>query len=536
MPNCPKIIHFIWAGGQFTLPNEGISTISAWSKANPLFTINLWIDVKTAGKSLPELLSSYKEDFAEESIDVLLNPSDARNNPLSASIVLRDIDQAGLRNELVAYEIEQLSPNYGASSDLLRYAILLNKGGAYFDCTDVQPNAGRSLQASDIFKDSNEHFLYVDHLSQNVNPRPEEYANFTASSIGNDTFITTQNNPLMSKINDAAKSKYFLDPTDLTSIVKYAHASHHPKMATISRSGPGLVREVIGKEGENTGFKNIGNRFDKAIGETHVFIYPVRTPQSKLTQPETNTRLWLVSQNNPMPIDLNTGIQKTMSAIEFEVSHFHYLRLEYHAEQLAQSVNIHPDIALTHIISDLNKKDEAFYKKISYVPLIGLCPEAKKFCHQHSKFKLISNLNLEIDSMIMPLKIESNISDIQGGINDMKTILAISNSQQKKEKLDKVKENTKKDWVTKMAYGMRYIKFMIEREEIRGNKNSARFYEQANLIMADYNRFNKQLMEAYPNAPLFKENDIKIKELFLEVNMLKMKASQQPSMGVDPKI
>jgi hypothetical protein len=122
----PRTIHFIWAGGATGMPAGGLANVAAWARANPGFAIRLWVDERT--------------DPAVR----------ARYAGLPAEIV--DIGAAGLASPEVRYELDGNWPNYGATSDLLRYAVLHAQGGVYVDCLDVFPGvplAGLPVLASD---------------------------------------------------------------------------------------------------------------------------------------------------------------------------------------------------------------------------------------------------------------------------------------------------------------------------------------------------------------------------------------------------
>jgi mannosyltransferase OCH1-like enzyme len=79
----------------------------------------------------------------------------------------------------VRYEIDRLRPNYGASSDLLRYLILYSFGGAYFD-SDVAPGTKRLETSESFLKDFDNPIIYINKNSQNT------------KEIGNDAFIQLQ--------------------------------------------------------------------------------------------------------------------------------------------------------------------------------------------------------------------------------------------------------------------------------------------------------------------------------------------------------
>jgi hypothetical protein len=110
----PPILHFIWAGGTTPMPPAGVANVQDWLRANPTFTARIWVDAAT-------------------------DPGAAARYP---GLTVVDITDGGVVTPEVRYELDSLWPNYGASSDLLRYAILERVGGFYIDCLDVFPLPG----------------------------------------------------------------------------------------------------------------------------------------------------------------------------------------------------------------------------------------------------------------------------------------------------------------------------------------------------------------------------------------------------------
>lgn len=505
MPDCPKIMHFIWAGGIYTLKPIGITIISEWAKANPDFKIYLWIDEKTAGKSLNELTLIYREPFKNEEIDVLANEESERKQINHAPIILKDIGRENLRDQIVAYEIDQLSPNYGASSDLLRYNILVRFGGAYFDCTDVHPNPACPLKILDIFKQNSIHTLYVDHLAQTINPSSIQLENFTTNTIGNDTFVSTKNNPLLISIAAAAAKNYELN--DLGTIVMYGHASHHPKMITVSRTGPGLVRAVIGNQ-NGKDYQQEGSSIIKNIGKENVRILSVRNPHMQLTKPAVNTRFWLKSEEPQEPIMPDIALQTVMNSINYEAIHFKYLRLEHHAKILATTLHIPLLDALQRICGQLNNKDREFFSQIKYVPLMGLCPDTYLFCQTHKLFTLFE---LNQSARKIALEIETNAIEIAAGLSGLKEILSSHNPQ---ERLAKIPDEIKLDWHKQMAHGLQFIEFLAGQQPLMQGKPDAKtLYPQAITILKNYRQFNELLIKSFPDIMIFRENEKRIESV-----------------------
>ncbi|MBA3817246.1 MAG: hypothetical protein H0X29_12175 [Parachlamydiaceae bacterium] len=217
---------------------------------NPTFRFFLWIDQHTftQSKSLKGLsLKEFYKDKLGTNVEIfdIFDKSDQKYN--------ENICTSSIR-----YEIDKVMPNYGASSDLLRYRILYQIGGCYFD-SDIEP-APNSLIGCDAYNSTNnQHVLYIDHLSQL--PKPHEYSferfelsgqiedTFYNYGLGNDAFICTAKNPLMRQIMQEAEDNYRLIEKQNTSMMyKLAYAGHNLQGLTIETTGPSIVQNVIKRQ------------------------------------------------------------------------------------------------------------------------------------------------------------------------------------------------------------------------------------------------------------------------------------------------
>lgn len=141
----PCQLHFIWAGGQKIMIQESRNAVIRWAKANPSFKVIVWIDLVTTPENalryyFRDLLSGRDGvvNICLKDITTWLeirNDKDLTNCIMNMTKVEKHIE---LAIPLVRYEIDRLDPNYGSSSDLLRYLILFYFGGAYFD-SDINP-------------------------------------------------------------------------------------------------------------------------------------------------------------------------------------------------------------------------------------------------------------------------------------------------------------------------------------------------------------------------------------------------------------
>jgi Glycosyltransferase sugar-binding region containing DXD motif len=191
----PKIFHTIWAGGEKLFPISNIEVILEWMQNNPDMAIWLWVDQKTAPEEL-DLKKYYEEKFKEilqESDKIIKSDQNLQVN--LKKLYIKDIAEEGMEDPYIRYEIDRLRPNYGASSDQLRYKIVYRFGGAYFD-SDV--GVGQTpLGQSGIFDaDYRAPVLFVDFNCQDK------------GILGNDFFIATPENLLMEQLDMLIKHNY----------------------------------------------------------------------------------------------------------------------------------------------------------------------------------------------------------------------------------------------------------------------------------------------------------------------------------------
>lgn len=371
--NIPKIIHFIWAGGVKLMPDKNIEVMISWKKENPDFAIWLWVDKKT-----------YKETDENENLRTLRQYYQKKfqyfiqKEQIIDELQIKDITEEGISDEHVRYEIDKLLPNYGASSDILRYKILYRYGGAYFD-TDVAPPINENnefikpITLTELltkYEDADHilHISYIDHLPQrpNQNVRIDDLQKFqinSEASLGNDAFVCSENNPLMNLIYQECISNYNL--LDLATklnqtndefckikefhyektLIRMCYGSNNRLYHTLQMTGPSHVKRVIReKRDENTQtFKLAQDEefkeeteiiYRKKVFGNNVHIVPLRTLSYVAIAPfEINTLNWL--QVSPQKTDdIEKIVKKILGEIEFEVEHFKILRLDDHMEIL----------------------------------------------------------------------------------------------------------------------------------------------------------------------------------------------------------
>lgn len=196
----PCLIHFVWACGRGLLPQDNMNIIAKWALKNPDFKIYLWVDEKTSGSSLNDLIIRYQESF-EQAYKFVFQQEVQPVSEIPNVLQVHDIRAEGIcakEDNLVDYELDRVDPNYGASSDILRRRILTKKGGLYAD-SDVGSGIN-PLGDLPEFSKCDTQVLYVDHLMQyNTEKLTEELlSSFPAKRdrIGNDSFICTPEHPL----------------------------------------------------------------------------------------------------------------------------------------------------------------------------------------------------------------------------------------------------------------------------------------------------------------------------------------------------
>lgn len=362
MPIIPKIIHFIWAGGVRLMPQRNITTLLNWCRANQdaehsesSFKVWLWVDRETT----PNLADYRNADLYPE-LCAYLSREQVEIHDISE--VLTDRDSASAR--CIRYEIERLRPNYGASSDLLRYQILFKFGGAYFD-SDVD-SGETSLIASDIpfGEELPQHVLYVDYNSQNQ------------GQIGNDAFFCTAGNPLINSICDIAVQNHTRGPHD-TSFFNQGYGEmrrvyEYDEAYYIEKSTP-----------FQTGTAPVTQLCSSLPGD---FVRPIplelRHPQLE------NQRYWV---NRPFQDgygNLHDTIAMAIRCMDFEVREMGFLRLDGYIYNV---VEIHTSAERGSIVDEFLKALNSSTEAMTFAPLsrgviaqlTGRYPETEEFYRSH---------------------------------------------------------------------------------------------------------------------------------------------------------
>lgn len=184
----PKQIHFVWVGGPIKKEYlENIMKVSAFAKKQGL-EINLWVDNE----------NNYYKTAQKEGINVtnlkIRNISELRKNMEKDKFYKNNPQRLKDFDNIIVREMVGLK-NLAAASDLLRYEILRQMGGYYFD-TDTKfnfDNVTKFEPAKPIHG-----FLAAGHVTQN------EFWG------GNDIIAAVPGHPIFEKAILGASRKYKL--------------------------------------------------------------------------------------------------------------------------------------------------------------------------------------------------------------------------------------------------------------------------------------------------------------------------------------
>lgn len=289
----PKLLHFIWAGGMKLLPEENINIIKAWRDKNPDFQIIVWIDKQTTPA---DELAKYNNIYQFDKLN----------------IALKDITEAGVADEHIRYEIDRIRPNYGASSDLLRYNILAKFGGAYFD-SDVLPGKKR-LNHNNFFDKTNEPIFLINQNSQNT------------GHIGNDAFICTPNHPLMLNLAKVAHQNYIAPLAHRPNVVYGNDDFEYMIWSTVYRTGPNAVVQTFIEAGKM-------KRDDTQAPPMYHIDPEIAAPLNE------NHRNW-IGVPAKRSTDKTAAIVVAVQSILFEAKHMGIIRLEDHVKDIAESIDL----------------------------------------------------------------------------------------------------------------------------------------------------------------------------------------------------
>ncbi len=351
-----NFVHFIWAGGEKILNKKGAQVIQRWCQSEKENAhIILWVDINSYPEGIQNMPNRYRELFNDLQINVLTN---IPITPQLNTIVLRDIGE--YRDDLVAYEIDMLRPNYGASSDLLRYYILCDGNpqsiNGYFD-SDVKP--GSHLLPTQMEAE----VLYVEDRPQRLRSELPQHQQegFCLDELGNDAFICKPNNSTMMKIRDNAKQNYNIAQQILNfNHIRLCYGYGDKLNRSINRTGPGLIQMAVsniakenkwpifygGEDGQlylNTEITEYNDSLGNSIIEAENIcpLLQMHGQNYRYTSPEGNETNWLKTDVRKCA-NLDQALEIVMKTIAFEIKHFGILRLDDHIMDIAQALNNFP--------------------------------------------------------------------------------------------------------------------------------------------------------------------------------------------------
>ena len=334
-----ETLHFVWAGGAKPMDDSNLETIAEWVGKNPDFQIYFWVDSQTELANNQTYYRQYLENIlAKKGINPIV---------LGRTIIFREIsefkktqnDETNIY-DYIRYEIDRLRPNFGASSDILRCAILYRYGGAYFD-SDVEPGE-LSLTESGLFADTNDntHRLYVTE-SQGT------------KAVGNDALICTQGHPLLIEILNLIKCNYRHDIYNSPIFGKvtssfYSHAD--PESSTYLYDAPSYINALTPiKTGPNC-VRDILTAFQKnSVKLPNVKVIKI----DRLVQPcRDKGEKWKNANITTYKI-LAEAMESAIQSVQFELNNCNgMLRLDDHIHNIAASCHEQPNLEETYQAGD----------------------------------------------------------------------------------------------------------------------------------------------------------------------------------------
>ncbi len=213
-----------------------------------------------------------------------------------------------------------------------------------------------------------DHVMYLEHCTQQPQAKNEQLKVFGVDELGNDTFATNKLNSAVHQMSLFARNNYNLSSELAVSHAIAAHSGNNIKYATIKRTGPSLMHQVLIKEMKCEKNKDgaMYNYEDesKKKGEIHRF----RDSKVELAIPNENTAYWLNTKVREYE-DSEKAINQVIQTIEFEAKHFKLLRLDDHISDLTIACNMRA----TEAWKKLQEKDlkKIIKKNIVYTQLTG---------------------------------------------------------------------------------------------------------------------------------------------------------------------
>lgn len=351
----PKHLHFIWFGEK-SLPTKYVNNIKSWIRINPDFKFTLWVDSQGTNK---EIIDNYKNNsfFAEEIARGVID--------------IRDAQAAGLISLHARFELDNLTPNYGAASDITRYHILKKLGGGYLDC-DVIPQPIALSESSDIWKreahSEKLHFVEASFQHHVLTP--------------NDFLVCNKDNRVITALIEQIEQRYRVITPQLDSaqigekswekMSSLYHLTHNfsdnQMDMAIFRTGPQGLNQLVSQDASLVPYLN-------------------RVKEETVREPMDNTGAdgsWV----NILPASnqtIDAALKKAMSEVKFELSKHGsgILRLESIAYNLIESLESQDYSRAFIIQSFLREVEKEDLSRVMSVQLSFFDRQIEDFYKQH---------------------------------------------------------------------------------------------------------------------------------------------------------
>lgn len=360
-------IHFIWSGDEKLLPEYNALTVLEWANilkktsSFPEYTppeIWIWTDfykiqLGNSFRSFDCVIREYNDLFKRVLARKSGFPSSyippvvsSRTNYLTKShasspraskdflpIRINDVRSLGVLSAAANYEYLGIEPNFGASSDLIRYAILYKYGGFYADF-DVGPgpDSSKIWKILEKANQSNCHLLALDHMPDTSGRTWINVSNVSdiKDSVSNDIILSTKNNPILGEILSQAESHYTIIEQKDDTIrrkVRFVYGNREFLKRSIFHTGPGCVQHVLNHllQAEVEKVENGLWRFH--FNSSFPQLSLLNTPDFQITQRYSNTRAWAKEKNKSFAHFQNL-INQLNEALYFEIRNLGCIRID----------------------------------------------------------------------------------------------------------------------------------------------------------------------------------------------------------------
>jgi len=301
----PNNLHFIWVGG--AIPREHAATLLEWATGNPDYACHLWTENKNIEEYVEIIIEEFK--FQEQRIDKIFKAINLEGVELTLATYSDEVTIQisaisgipALSDVTLLYEEIYTWKNYGAASDILRLWILHQYGGIYMDLDTFPKNHALPTNINapkNILFGYMQYFTLItlcNHIiaSDKQNNQLIDLSRKVALAYG-ESF----SEPIKGVRSIPQKQKDLYDEVDTIRQDRSRRAMSPPddpmamlplKMLlgnlTISRSGPGKIREWIAEQegtnvdtGNKLAFKygggeelSDGTEFDQEVFDLYSF-------------------------------------------------------------------------------------------------------------------------------------------------------------------------------------------------------------------------------------------------------------------------